>query len=61
MIHVYAQYFAYGRFGYASALLWVLFALILILTLIIFKASASTVFYESGPDEPATRRERRMA
>jgi multiple sugar transport system permease protein len=61
MIHVYAQYFAYGRFGYASALLWVLFALILILTLIIFKASASTVFYESGPDEPATRRERGMA
>ncbi len=61
MIHVYAQYFAYGRFGYASALLWVLFALILILTLVIFKASASTVFYESGPDEPATRRERRMA
>jgi multiple sugar transport system permease protein len=59
MIHVYAQYFAYGRFGYASALLWVLFALILILTLIIFKVSASTVFYESGPDEPATRRGRR--
>jgi multiple sugar transport system permease protein len=59
MIHVYAQYFAYGRFGYASALLWVLFLLILILTVIIFKASASTVFYESGPDEPATRRGRR--
>jgi len=56
MIHVYAQYFAYGRFGYASALLWVLFALILILTLIVFKASAGAVFYESGPDEPATRR-----
>lgn len=51
MIHVYAQYFAYGRFGYASALLWVLFVLILILTLIIFKASARTVFYEAGPDE----------
>ncbi len=59
MIHVYAQYFAYGRFGYASALLWVLFALILILTLIIFKMSARSVFYESGPDEPLTRRERR--
>jgi multiple sugar transport system permease protein len=50
MIHVYAQYFAYGRFGYASALLWVLFALILILTLIIFRVSVRTVFYESGPE-----------
>ncbi|HEX3811262.1 MAG TPA: sugar ABC transporter permease [Mycobacteriales bacterium] len=56
MIHVYAQYFAYGRFGYASALLWVLFALILILTLIIFKLSAGRVFYESGPDESARGR-----
>jgi len=31
----------------------VLFALILILTLIVFKASAGAVFYESGPDAPA--------
>lgn len=50
MIHVYAQYFAYGRFGYASALLWVLFVLILILTLIIFRVSVRTVFYESEPE-----------
>lgn len=53
MIHAYAQYFAYGRFGYASALLWVLFALILLLTLIIFRVSTRAVFYESGPDEAA--------
>jgi multiple sugar transport system permease protein len=61
MIHVYAQYFAYGRFGYASALLWVLFVLILLLTLIIFKASAGAVFYESGPDEPVTRKRGRTS
>jgi len=53
MIHAYAQYFDYGRFGYASALLWALFILILVLTAVIFKVSGRAVFYESGPDEAA--------
>lgn len=55
MVHVYSQFFAFGRFGYASALLWVLFALILILTVVILKVSARTVFYESGPDDDGRR------
>jgi multiple sugar transport system permease protein len=50
MINVFAQYFAYGRFGYASALLWVLFAVIVAATAIIFKATAGAVFYNVDPE-----------
>ncbi|MEV8565113.1 sugar ABC transporter permease [Streptomyces sp. NPDC051322] len=50
MMHVFAQYFAYGRFGYASALLWVLFVLILIVTGLIFKATSGVVFYNVDPE-----------
>jgi len=50
MINVLAQYFAYGRFGYASALLWVLFAVIMVVTALIFKASGRAVFYSADPD-----------
>lgn len=59
MIHVYAQYFAYGRFGYASALLWALFFLILVLTILIFKVSARAVFYENAPDQTGQSRRSR--
>jgi multiple sugar transport system permease protein len=59
MIHVYAQYFAYGRFGYASALLWVLFVLILLLTIVIFRFSARAVFYENAPENPTRSRRKR--
>lgn len=51
MVHVYAQYFNSGRFGYASALLWVLFLIILAVTGLIFKAGARTVFYGTDPKE----------
>ncbi|MFF5010284.1 carbohydrate ABC transporter permease [Streptomyces phaeochromogenes] len=50
MMNVFAQYFAYGRFGYASALLWALFALILIATGLIFKATKGAVFYNVDPE-----------
>ncbi|GCE30040.1 putative ABC transporter permease protein YesP [Dictyobacter alpinus] len=46
MVHVYAEFFYYQRFGYGSALLWVLFALILLITLLIFRSSALWVYYE---------------
>jgi multiple sugar transport system permease protein len=51
MVHVYAQYFNSGRFGYASALLWVLFVIVLIITGLIFKVGAHTVFYDVDPKE----------
>jgi len=50
MIHVFAQYFAASRFGYASAMLWLLFAVILVVTLLIIKVSARTVFYTVEPE-----------
>ncbi|NNN34161.1 sugar ABC transporter permease [Streptomyces sp. S3(2020)] len=50
MIHVFAQYFALGRYGYASALLWVLFVLILIATGLIFKFTSGVVFYNVDPE-----------
>jgi multiple sugar transport system permease protein len=46
MIHVYAQFFAFNRFGYGSALLWVLFAMVLVITLLLFRSSSLWVYYE---------------
>jgi multiple sugar transport system permease protein len=46
MIHVYEQFLFYNRFGYGSALLWVLFVVILVSTLLIFRTSAFWVYYE---------------
>jgi multiple sugar transport system permease protein len=50
MMHVFGQYFALGRYGYASALLWVLFVLILIVTGLIFKFTSGVVFYNVDPE-----------
>ncbi|MFJ2901792.1 carbohydrate ABC transporter permease [Streptomyces sp. NPDC087212] len=49
-MHVFAEYFALGRYGYASALLWVLFVLILIATGLIFKVTSGVVFYTVEPE-----------
>ncbi|MFF8971817.1 carbohydrate ABC transporter permease [Streptomyces sp. NPDC014995] len=59
MIHVFAQYFANGRYGYASALLWVLFAIICVVTFLIFRLSKGAVFYSVEP-EPAKPKARTM-
>ena len=50
MMHVFAQYFAIGRYGYASALLWVLFVLILVVTGLIFRFTSGAVFYNVDPE-----------
>lgn len=41
---------AFERFnmGYASAMAWVMFAIVLVLTLLLFKSSSKWVYYESG-------------
>ncbi|GCE15123.1 hypothetical protein KTT_49820 [Tengunoibacter tsumagoiensis] len=46
MVHVYEQFFANQRFGYGSALLWILFAIILAVTLLVFRSSTFWVYYE---------------
>ena len=39
--------FRFYHMGYASAIAWVLFVLILLLTLLVFRSSSAWVYYES--------------
>ena len=39
--------FEFFKMGYASALAWILFAIILVMTLLIFRSSSLWVFYET--------------
>lgn len=45
---LYTDAFNYFQMGYASAQSWVLFAVILVLTALIFKSSDAWVYYEDG-------------
>jgi multiple sugar transport system permease protein len=45
-IYLYNNAFRYLNMGYASALAWVLFAIVLLLTLLVFRSSAIWVYYE---------------
>ncbi|WP_313560014.1 carbohydrate ABC transporter permease [Ruminiclostridium cellobioparum] len=45
---LYTEGFSHFKMGYASALSWVLFAIIFVLTIIIFKTSDNWVYYEDG-------------
>lgn len=47
LLYFYRTGFSYFRMGYASALVWVLLVIILVLTALIFKSSSLWVFYES--------------
>jgi multiple sugar transport system permease protein len=47
-LNLYNNAFRYMRMGYASALAWILFAIVLFLTLLIFRSSASWVYYEGS-------------
>ncbi len=46
MVNVYAQFVVNQRLGYGSALLWILFAIVLAITLLVFRSSAFWVYYE---------------
>ena len=46
LLYLYRNAFQYFRMGYASAIAWVLFVYILILTLIVFRSSALWVHYQ---------------
>jgi ABC-type sugar transport system permease subunit len=46
LVHAFQQIFAFNRYGYGLALLWILFVLILILTIIVFTTSKYWVYYE---------------
>ena len=45
-LYLYQNAFTYFQMGYASAMAWVLFFIVLVLTLVIFRSSAAWVFYE---------------
>ena len=44
-LYLYNTAFSYGKFGYASSLAWVLFVIIIIITMVIMKTSNAWVFY----------------
>ncbi len=46
VLYLYQNAFKFFRMGYASALAWVLFAVILVLTVLIFRSSTGWVYYE---------------
>jgi multiple sugar transport system permease protein len=46
VLYIFRQAFQFFNMGYASALAWVLFVIILVLTLLIVRSSASWVYYE---------------
>jgi multiple sugar transport system permease protein len=52
MIHVYRQIFVSGRYGYGTALLWLLFVVVVLLTILVFWSSKFWV-YTPEPQEGA--------
>lgn len=47
MLYLYNQGFQYLQMGYGSAMAWLLFVYLVLLTLIVFKSSSAWVYYES--------------
>jgi multiple sugar transport system permease protein len=47
MLNLYKQAFEFGSLGYASALAWVLFVMIMALTLLVLRSSSLWVYYEA--------------
>lgn len=47
LIYLYQNAFTYLKMGYASAMAWILFALTLVVTLVIFRSARRWVFYNS--------------
>ena len=52
-LYLYRVAFNYFQMGYASALAWILFVIILVLTLLIFRSSPYWVYYEGQDRGPA--------
>ncbi|QOV20394.1 sugar ABC transporter permease [Blautia liquoris] len=47
---LYTDAFTYFKMGYASATSWVIFGMILVITLLLFRFSSGKVYYEDGGD-----------
>ncbi|WP_274649255.1 carbohydrate ABC transporter permease [Paenibacillus humicola] len=48
VFYLYRKAFTESKIGYASALAWILFLIIMVLTLVVFKTSSKWVYYEEG-------------
>jgi multiple sugar transport system permease protein len=48
MLYLYQEGFQEFNMGYASALAWILFLIVLVLTLLVFRSGQSWVYYEAG-------------
>ncbi|GAA4491413.1 sugar ABC transporter permease [Microbacterium panaciterrae] len=51
MLEVYKEFFGNHRLGYGSAMLWVFFVFVLVLTFVLQKISKRVVYYQVGTDE----------
>jgi multiple sugar transport system permease protein len=51
VLNIYKYGFLYLKMGFASALAWILFVVILIFTLLIFKSSPLWTFYRGGEED----------
>ena len=51
MVHTYLQLFSHQRFGYGTALLWLLFIVILALTLVLFRTQRYWVYTDAGTED----------
>lgn len=47
-LYLYRNAFGYFKMGYASAMAWILFVLIVVLTFLVFRSSGRWVFYQGG-------------
>ncbi len=47
LLYLYQKAFQYFQMGYAAAMAWILFVIILACTLFVFKTSARWVYYEA--------------
>ena len=51
VLYIYRQGWEFAKMGYASALAWVLFIVVLLVTLVQFKLAGRWVYYETGKSE----------
>jgi len=49
-IKLYEDAFRFFRMGYAAALSWIMFIIIAVITMLVFRSSSAWVFYEDGGD-----------
>lgn len=46
-VHAFQQIFSFNRFGYGLSLIWIMFLIIMVMTLVIFSSSKYWVYYEN--------------